>query len=224
MSARHPALALASLALTLVVVAAGHAAGKLLEPGSLLDTKIDADLYKKIAEGLGKIDDANTKKDDYIKDLDELSKSDKKYDPNYELPGSPQLPSLCIGSRQCEACFKPAYEELNETRFRFEKLRKVNKVTKTMLRDSLSFGDAAASAAGGLAPLAWQKEKEKIRASEKSFNASYDAKYEELIKTLHNNLLDISECEEKIFGAEDWYDRYGFVYHSFMATAYRRPD
>jgi hypothetical protein len=149
---------------------------------------------------------------------------DDQYEPDYKLPGTPELPALCKGSPKCDACFKQPYADLQNTRIRFERLRRLNKVTKDMLRDAISFGDAAASAAGGLAPLAWNSEKTKIRASEQTFNESYDLKYAELLATLQTNLFGIAACEEQIFGNESWFDRFGFMYQQFMAVAYRRPD
>jgi hypothetical protein len=194
--------------------------GSNISPGDLLKT----DTFSKLKDGLSKIKDVYEKGDSYYKDLDTLSPDDEQYEPDYHLPGSPELPSLCRDSSKCEECFKEPYARLDNTRFRFEKLRKLNRVTKNMLRDSISFGDAAASAAGGIAPLAWNKEKEKIRASETNFNATYDAKYEELLETLKGTLQDIAACEEKVFDEQSWYDRYGFIYQQFMAEAYRRPD
>jgi hypothetical protein len=170
------------------------------------------------------MDELKEKQDKYYKDLGTLSPDDDKYEPDYKLPGTPELPSLCKDSPKCEACFKQPYADLQNTRFRFEKLRRLNKVTKDMLRDAVSFGDAAASAAGGLAPLAWNSEKAKIRVSEENFNKTYDAKYAELLGTLKDNLFGIAACEEQIFGNQSWYDRFGFMYQQFMAVAYRRPD
>jgi hypothetical protein len=191
------------------------------------DQLSELDTFKKIKDGLKKIkeiDELGDKQGDYYKDLEKLSPDDDQYDPDYKLPGTPDLPSLCKDSQKCADCFKQPYADFQTTRFRFEKLRRLNKVTKDMLRDAISFGDAAASAAGGLAPLVWNTEKTKIRESEKSFNGTYDAKYAELLATLKNNLLGIAACEEQIFGNESWYDRFGFMYQQFMAVAYRRPD
>jgi hypothetical protein len=188
-------------------------------------TKLDT--YKEMKDGLKKIKDIqelNEKQESYYKDLEKLSPEDDQYEPDYKLPGSPELPSLCKNSQKCEACFKQPYADLQNTRFRFDKLRRLNKVTKDMLRDAISFGDAAANLAGGMAQLAWNSEKTKIRASEEGFNKSYDVKYEELLATLKNNLLGIAACEAEIFGNEAWYDRFGFFYQQFMAEAYRRPN
>lgn len=178
----------------------------------------DDPLAKKAVDKLKKLDEGK------LEDLNPLAPDDEQYEPEPDLPGTPDLPSLCKDSSKCQECFKDPYEELQNTRYRFEKLRRVNRVTKNMLRDSISFGDAAASAAGGLAPLAWNSEKTKIRASEKNFNQSYDAKYAELLDTLEQALKGIAACEDKVFGEESWYERYGFFYQQFMAEAYRRPD
>lgn len=51
-----------------------------------------------------------------------------------------------------------------------------------------------------------------------------NAKLEELLATLKNNLMGIAACEATIFNNEGWYERYGFFYQQFMAEAYRRPD
>ncbi len=193
-------------------------------PKTTLPDLLKSDTFKKLGDGLKKIKDINDKGDKYYKDLDDLAPDDGQYEPNFDLPGSPELPSLCKDSEKCAQCYKQPYADLQNTRFRFEKLRLLNRETKTMLRDAISFGDAAATAAGGLAPLAWNKEKEKIRASEANFNRSYDAKYEELLATLKNDLLGIAACEAQIFNNQSWYERFGFMYQNFMAEAYRRPN
>lgn len=196
-------------------------------PKYALKDLLETESFKKLNEGLKGIKDleeALKKQDEYYEKLDKLSPEDDQYEPEYDLPGSPELPSLCKDSQQCAACFKQPYADLQSTRYRFDKLRRVNRVTKNMLRDAIAFGDAMAGLAGGLAPLAWNTEKEGIRASEGNFNKSYDAKYAELLATLKNDLMGIAACEEQVFGNDSWYERFGFFYHQFMAEAYRRPD
>lgn len=182
---------------------------------------------KKFIEDAKKLADLGKKADGGAKAFDEFEKldpADDDYDPDFNPPGTPELPLMCKDSGQCEECFKGPHQELNHLRFRFEKLRKVNRVTKKMLRENIAWGDAAAGLAGGLTPLAWESEKTKIRQSEANFNASYDAKYDELTASLLKVLQEIAACEEKVFGEQGWYERYGFMYYQFMADAYRRPD
>ncbi len=226
MTNRHPWRLIVGAGLAMLLAGAWTRAAAQIPPmpKTTLPDLLKTDTFKKLGEGLKKIKDINDKGDKYYEDLEKLSPDDDQYDPDYDPPGTPELPSLCKDSQKCEDCFKQPYADLQNTRFRFDKLRRINRATKNMLRDAISFGDAAASAAGGLAGLAWNTEKTKIRASEASFNNSYDAKYEELLATLKNNLLGIAACEEKIFNNPSWYDRFGFMYLNFMAEAYRRPN
>jgi hypothetical protein len=187
--------------------------------------QMDADDVKELVDMAVKTSEAMEKGDDLSGSWDELSpQADGEYEPDYQQAGMPELPALCKGSEKCTKCFDVPHTQLDSLRFRFEKLRKVNRVTKNMLRDSLSFGDAAAEAAGGVAGLVWAKEKEGIRESEANFNTSYDAKLVELLSTLKDTLQSISACEEKVFDETAWYERYGFIYYEFMSDAYRRPD
>ncbi len=219
-ASRACVVALALLLVAVLSAATAHAGGDAgrITLKDLEDYVGDNPLAKKAVDKLKKLDEGK------LEDLDPLAPDDAPYEPETDLPGTPELPSLCKDSSECEKCFKEPYEELQRTRLRFDKLRRVNRATKTMLRDSISFGDAAASAAGGLAPLAWNSEKTRIRASEKNFNQSYDAKYAELLETLEQALKGIAACEENVFDEESWYERYGFFYQQFMAEAYRRPD
>jgi len=229
-NSRSPTIKVGVITLLILVASWRGSAAQVIQPNYKdlsLDELSKLETFTTLKDGLKKIkdlDELGDKQNSYYKDLENLSPDDDQYEPNYKLPGTPELPSLCKNSQKCEACFKQPYADLQNTRFRFDKLRRLNKVTKDMLRDAISFGDAAAGLAGGMAPLAWNTEKIKIRAAEQNFNKSYDAKYEELLATLKDNLLGIAACESEIFGNEAWYDRFGFFYHQFMAEAYRRPN
>ena len=229
-NSRSPTIKVGVITVLIFVASWRGSAAQVIQPNYKdlsLDELSKLETFTTLKDGLKKIkdlDELGDKQNSYYKDLENLSPDDDQYEPNYKLPGTPELPSLCKNSQKCEACFKQPYADLQNTRFRFDKLRRLNKVTKDMLRDAISFGDAAAGLAGGMAPLAWNTEKIKIRAAEQNFNKSYDAKYEGLLATLKDNLLGIAACESEIFGNEAWYDRFGFFYHQFMAEAYRRPN
>jgi len=229
-NSRSPTIKVGVITLLILVASWRGSAAQVIQPNYKdlsLDELSKLETFTTLKDGLKKIkdlDELGDKQNSYYKDLENLSPDDDQYEPNYKLPGTPELPSLCKDSQKCEACFKQPYADLQNTRFRFDKLRRLNKVTKDMLRDAISFGDAAAGLAGGMAPLAWNSEKTKIRGAEQNFNKSYDAKYEELLAALKDNLLGIAACEEEIFGNEAWYDRFGFFYQQFMAEAYRRPN
>jgi hypothetical protein len=229
-NARSSAFKIGIISVLILLASWGGTTAQVIQPkykDLSLDELSKLETFKTLNDGLKKIKDVAEladKQDSYYKDLEKLSPDDEQYEPDYTPPGAPELPSLCKDSQKCAACFKQPYADLQNTRFRFDKLRRLNKVTKDMLRDAISFGDAAAGLAGGLAPLAWNTEKTKIRGAEENFNKSYDTKYEELLATLKKDLVGIAACEEEIFHNEAWYDRFGFFYQQFMAEAYRRPN
>ncbi len=146
-----------------------------------------------------------------------LSDADKGYDPNYNPPGSPQVPSDCPDGGQ--PCFASAYEKLNRCRANLERLRAVRGVTEDFFKASLSFGDDV-SGIHGVAGLAWQAERRKIEQSFKGFKTAYESKYRELMGKLQEALLDVSACEKSVYNESDWFNRYGFMYYQFMESRY----
>lgn len=162
---------------------------------------------------------------DALKDYDALSNNDKALDPNYRPPGSPSVPSHCTapdgtGSEGCNDCFAAAHRKLTAVRTALEKLRRVGATTRSFAAKSIAFGDSV-SGVHGVAGLGWQPERTKIEQSLKNFEQAYDAKYAELLGLLEAALKDIGQCERKHFNTPDWYDRYGFIYYTFMADRYK---
>ena len=162
---------------------------------------------------------------DALDAYDTLSKSDKSLDPNYRPAGSPNVPSHCTapdgkGAEGCNDCYAAAHRKLNAVRAAFEKLRRVGTTTRAFAAKSIAFGDSV-SGVHGVAGLGWQPERAKIEQSLKNFEQAYDAKHAELVGLLEAALRDIGQCELKHFNVPDWYDRYGFIYYTFMADRYR---
>lgn len=164
--------------------------------------------------GAGMLDSYNT-----------LTQGDKSLDPNYRPEGSPDIPAHCTapdgkGSPGCSDCYAAAYRKLTAVRTAFEKLRRVGTTTRAFAQKSIAFGDSV-SGIHGAAGIGWQPERTKIENSLKGFEQAYDAKHSELSGLLQAALRDIGQCEARHFGVNDWYDRYGFIYYTFMVDRYR---
>lgn len=138
-----------------------------------------------------------------------------------QMKGGPKIPSRCAEDASCRVCFQDAQNSLNINRYALIKLGAIGKWTDTFTTKSLAFGDNV-SGVHGVAGIAWQAERQKIEASHASFGKQYSAKYHELIGYLENSLNKIGQCEARYFRNDDWYDRYGFMYYSYMADRYRR--
>lgn len=149
---------------------------------------------------------------------------DETYEPDLDPEGMPQVPSHCVeASGDCEACYGEAYGKLNRARFNLERLRGIYRETKDYVDWAVSFGDTV-SPIHGLSGLAWQAEKTKILRSLEGLNKTYDTKYEELLEAVKESLTDVAQCEQEHFGESDWYNRFGFIYYSFISERYRRAD
>jgi hypothetical protein len=115
-------------------------------------------------------------------------------------------------------CLEMAYKDLNQLRYKFEKLQKIGQHTKKVADFGMSFGDNFS----GIHPihgLAWQRERAKIMKSLKKLDTSYKNKHAEFTQKLYSILMQIDGCEQML-GEENWYGRYGFVYYEFMKTRY----
>ncbi len=177
-----------------------------------------------VVDAVGKVDKAGA---DALEAYDPLTKGDKTLDPNYKPSGSPSVPSHCTApdgksGESCSDCYAAAYRKLTAVRKAFEQLRRVGTTTRAFTAKSIAFGDSV-SGVHGVAGLGWQPERAKIEQSLKNFEKAYDAKYTELLGLLEVALKDIGRCEEKHFKVDNWYDRYGFMYYTFMADRYRGP-
>lgn len=149
--------------------------------------------------------------------------------------GSPTIPSICTDlsfdeegeileeqDEECASCFMEARRRFNQTRYVFEQLATIYKCTKKFTDAAIAFGDNT-SGVHGVAGMAWQAERIKIEKSVEELQAAYDNKYNELIQSLADDMMELNICEAK-FGVEDWYDRFGYMYFEFMKEKYQRKD
>ncbi|MHB8110062.1 MAG: hypothetical protein ACYDHW_08525 [Syntrophorhabdaceae bacterium] len=151
-----------------------------------------------------------------------LNDQDKQADPNYNPPGMPEVPTSCDEAKiaGCKDCYKDAYDKLYKLRMNFEKLRALKISTEDFTKASLSFGDSV-SGVHGVAGLGWQAERRKIEASFKNFEKAYRNKHQELADKLKGVLHEIDQCEAKYYDEKDWYNRFGYMYFTFMEDRYK---
>ncbi|OGW59680.1 MAG: hypothetical protein A2V83_04215 [Nitrospirae bacterium RBG_16_64_22] len=150
-----------------------------------------------------------------------LAPGDAAYDPDFSPEGSPEVPSRCAASAECEACFEQAQGKLNFMRYNLEKLRIIYRSTKDYADKAMAFGDSVSSI-HGVSGLAWQHEKAGIQKSLDKLGGTYDQKYHGMMRSLRGALQEMAECEKRHFGEPDWYNRFGFIFYSFMEDRYRR--
>lgn len=151
-----------------------------------------------------------------------LDESDEGMEPEGAPDGQPDVPASCEGNPACGECYGTAMDGLDDTRYRLERLRAIYASTVSDAKAKVAFADGASNI-HGVSALAWQKYRVGIMDSLKRLDRAYDEKYAELMKTLLADLQGISGCEERIMRVPDWYDRFGFIYYTFMKDRYKRP-
>ncbi len=153
-----------------------------------------------------------------------LTPGDSQFDPDYAPPGSPRIPSACAGSAQCNACYEKAVRDINFYRYSLDKGRGITNNALQYAKKAMAFGDTG-SQTMGVGGLAWtHKAKPEIEKSVAKLRKTYQSKYTEWIAGLQTSLQALGKCEEEFFKERDWYNRFGYIYYSFMADRYKSPD
>lgn len=175
----------------------------------------------KLIENWGKAQDAADKTAPL------LDPSDQDALPNYHPPGMPEVPISCGSDlpdaqvSDCHQCYQEAHKKLQDLRRYFEQLRRVYVETDDFAKAQIAFGDGIAGSVG-VGAIEWAHQRRRITQSFKQFQGAYKKKYEELLNRLDQVLHEIADCEREFFGDRDWYNRYGFIFQSFMALHYAR--
>jgi len=154
------------------------------------------------------------------KDLDTLSNDDKRMEPNYKPPGTPDVPSKCLENKDCRPCYTEAYGKVNQTRKNLEKVRAKYEFTHRFASQGIAYMQAVGSAAGGPAAMGAQVEANKVNGALSGFDEVVKNKNTKLLGKLESNLREVSVCEAKYYKNDDWYDRYGYMYYQFMVAHY----
>jgi hypothetical protein len=138
--------------------------------------------------------------------------------------GAPPVPSACEENQEtCGQCYRDAYRELGDARFKLEKLRCVYQATKNFADKAIAFGDTS-SGVHALVGLEWQQQKKRILDSVDELKRSYDGKLGQFLPMLQTSLEHIGQCEQQYMHEPDWYTRFGFIYFTFMNDRYKRKD
>jgi hypothetical protein len=156
-----------------------------------------------------------------LNDYKDLTPQDGAFDPNYTPPGMPEVPVSCAGKEGCSECYTDAYGQLDKVRVNFEQLRVLYGSTMNWTKAEIAFGDSIAGSVG-VGGLEWVVQRRKIEASVGTLNKAYDNKYNQLLGRLKQALMAISNCEARQYNDPDWYNRFGYMFYTFMATRYQR--
>lgn len=138
----------------------------------------------------------------------------------YNDASAPTVPSSCAEDDACEECYSQAVRSLDFNRFYIERARCIAAAHVKMANSAMAFGDSA-SGIHGVAGLSWQLQgKPQIEEAVRKLKGTYTKKAGEYLSGIERSLRKLGECEARHYGERDWFDRYGYLYLSFMKSKY----
>lgn len=178
----------------------------------LIDVLVDSD-------ALDVARDANT----LLDDLDALDATEAGCGAAYTDSSGPTVPSHCAEGDDCRQCYEEAVRKIDFNRFYIERARCITAANVKMANSAMAFGDSA-SGIHAVTGLSWQLQgKPQIEQAVAKLKQTYTRKAGEYLNGLEGSLKDLGRCEAQHYGEEDWYQRYGWIYHNFMQAKYATP-
>jgi hypothetical protein len=228
------------LALTTLLLASGYAAAQTaagveawydvvsgeMERRGAVDGAVDEARVNAIEKGLqvttwgvGTAVAAN----DLVENWTALDSSEASCGAAYNDAAAPVVPSSCAEDPDCKQCYEEAVREIDFNRFYIERAHCITSAAVKMANSAMAFGDSA-SGIHGMAGLAWQLDgKPQIQGALDNLRKNYTDKAGQYLKGLERSLRKLGECEAQHYGQKDWFERYGWIYLTFMQSRYQSP-
>jgi len=160
-----------------------------------------------------------------------IDKREAAVRPDYNPADAPPLPARGfedIWNSDAQTCLRQGgvAQDLQKWQRLLENLRVIYKQTMLEAGRIIELADAAADMSGP-AKLKWTIDKgnpnEEFNKSKAQFFATYDDAYTKLQDKLNKTLVEIADCEKKVYGVDRWYELYGMPYYLYMRDRYKRP-
>jgi hypothetical protein len=156
-----------------------------------------------------------------VKGLDALGDYPKlsDLDVDIDLSDGPGVPSECEPGSSCWACYEKPVRDIEFHRYYLEVARSIYQSQKRYVDWAIGFGDSV-SPIHGVSGLAWQAEKRGILQAFDKLKTSVKKRYDGYLDGQERALRAFAACEKSEFGVDGWYERYGFIYMSFLRGRY----
>ena len=135
------------------------------------------------------------------------------------LGGDPGIPYRCAEDPDCRACYEEPYGKFRLNRFKLAKARAILLNAKQYHDAMVSFADSLSSGLGA-AGLGWTFARPKVELEWRKLKQVYRRKVDEFLFRIEEALRDMGICETRVYGDDDWYQRFGVLYLDFLRTTY----
>jgi hypothetical protein len=158
--------------------------------------------------------------DDFLRNIESLDAEEASCGSAYTDASGPTVPSQCAERDDCRQCYEEAVRKIDFNRYYIERARCITAANVKMANSAMAFGDSA-SGIHAVTGLSWQLQgKPQIQEAVGKLKQTYTRKAGEYLNGLEGALQELGQCEARHYGEEDWYRRYGWIYHNFMKAKY----
>lgn len=152
-----------------------------------------------------------------------LDASDNEANEAFNRESGPTVPSSCAqGSAACGACYSEAVRKIDFNRYWLLRARILTVNTNKVGKAGLAMLDAVSAAGQAAGPVLQASERPAIEKRLKTLHAKYEEKAAVYLSNLEAGMRALGDCEGRYFGSRDWYQRYGYLYVSFMQERYAK--
>ena len=155
--------------------------------------------------------------------IDALAESDRAADREWDahINDGPTVPRSCA-SGPCAECYEPVVERIDRLRYLLIMAR--NRASATV--DLFKAGDQLANAVSGAQSAAGiyvhETRGEMLDQPIARLRSVYEEKAGQMLANLERALRDLGGCEARHFGVTDWYERFGYMYMTYMRDKYEK--
>jgi hypothetical protein len=158
--------------------------------------------------------------DDLLRNLESLDADEAACGSAYSDASGPTMPSQCAEREDCAQCYGEAVRKIDFNRFYIERARCITATNVKMANSAMAFGDSA-SGIHAVSALSWKLQgKPQVEQSVAKLKQTYTTKAGQYLDGLEGALKSLGQCEATHQGEQDWYQRYGWIYHNFMKAKY----
>lgn len=151
-----------------------------------------------------------------------LAGSDREAQRAFDSDPGPSVPSSCLAQAACQACFAPAVEKIDFNRYWLLRARILTVNTVKVGKAGLSMLEAVSGAAQAAGPVLQAQGRPAIESRMTTLRAKYEEKAAIYLNGLEAGMQALGQCEANHFGTRDWYQRYGYLYVSFMRERFAK--
>ena len=155
--------------------------------------------------------------------IDALAESDRQASREWEdhMNDGPTVPTSCREG-PCGECYGQVVERIDRLRYLLITAR--NRASATV--DLWQAGDNLAQVVSGVHAAAGiyvhETRGEMLDQPIARLREVYENKAGQMLANLERALRDLGTCEAKFFGVTDWYERFGYMYMTYMRDKYEK--